>query len=372
MNVRQVVSKDAIPSVDEPTFGDTYDADADDRVLVYQPPDSEPRAYPLRFLNYHEIVNDVAGRPIAVTWCPLCGSAVVYDRRLPAGDLAVEGNDVLSFGVSGKLADDDLVMYDRRTGSEWKQSLGECIAGPLEGAALTVLPAAVLEYTTFREEYDGVVLQPPGGESEAAGEGDDPEPIDYDAGPYRDYETGEGFGLAAHRGTGSREWDRDDVDPKTVVLGIERGGEALGVPLPAVRAAGGVLEVTVGGTDVVVFGTDGLVAFEHPGPEFEVVDGDPYADGTTWNGATGEAADGRRLDSVPAKRLYAFAWQDDHGPGALLAPAGVTVPPAFAAVVRFYHTSVCTRRTWRFAKQRRLTVRRYGLSHCVRWRRRTP
>jgi hypothetical protein len=322
VNARQVVPKDAIPSVDEPTFGRTYDGDADDRVLVYDPPDGEPRAYPLRFLNYHEIVNDVVDRPIAVTWCPLCGSAVVYDKGVVANDLAVEGHDALTFGVSGKLADDDLVMYDRQTGSEWKQSLGECIAGPLEGESLTVLPAAVLEYATYRDGYDGVVLRPPGGESEAASDDDDPEHIDYDAGPYRDYERGEGFGLAAHRGTGSREWDRDDIDPKTVVLGIESGGEALGVPLPAVRAAGGVLAVTVGATDVVVFGTDGLAAFEDPGYGFEVVNGEPRADGTTWNGATGEAADGRRLDPVPAKRLYAFAWQDDHGPDALLTPSG--------------------------------------------------
>jgi len=60
-----------------------------------------------------------------VTWCPLCGSAVVHNRR-------VDGRR-FSFGVSGKLADDDLVMYDRETGSEWKQSLGEYIAGPPEG-----------------------------------------------------------------------------------------------------------------------------------------------------------------------------------------------------------------------------------------------
>jgi hypothetical protein len=326
MHVRQVVPRDAIPSVDDPTFGPDYDGAADDRVVVYDPDGGPARAYPLRYLNYHEIVNDVADRPIAVTWCPLCGSAVVYDRRLPAAetDEADPPGGPLTFGVSGKLADDDLVMYDRETDSEWKQSLGECIAGPLVGASLSVLPAALVEYGTFERDHDGVVLQPPGGESEAAGPGADPTPVEYDSDPYRAYATGEGFGLAAHRGRGSsREWDRDDLPPKAVVLGLEHGGEAVGVPLSVVREAGGVLEVTVGGRDLVVFGTDGVAAYEHPGYRFSLADGQIRADGTTWSPATGESADGRRLEAVPAKRLFAFAWQDDHGPDSFL-----TAPPS--------------------------------------------
>lgn len=205
-------------------------------------------------------------------------------------------------------------MYDRETESEWKQSTGGCIAGPLEGASLRVLPGAVVESRTFEAEYDDIVLRPPGGESEAPGEGDAPEPIDYDAGLYREYADGEGFGPDAHRGTRSREWDREDIDPKAVVLGIERDGEAVGVSLSVVEEAGGALEVTVGDPHIVVFGTDGLLAFEDPSHGFAVGSGDIVADGTVWNGATGRAADGRRLDSVPAKRLYAFAWQDDRAP----------------------------------------------------------
>lgn len=75
-------------------------------------------------------------------------------------------------------------MYDRETDSEWKQSLGECIAGPLAGASLSVLPAALVEYGTFERDHDGVVLQPPGGESEAAGPGAEPTPVEYDGDPY--------------------------------------------------------------------------------------------------------------------------------------------------------------------------------------------
>jgi hypothetical protein len=125
MRVRQVLPRDAIPSVDDPVFGPDHAGDPDDDLIVLDT--SPPRAYPVRFLHYHELVNDRLDRPIAitggrrseavaVTWCPLCGSAVVYDRAV--------GDRTLTFGVSGKLADDDLVMYDRETGSEWKQSTG--------------------------------------------------------------------------------------------------------------------------------------------------------------------------------------------------------------------------------------------------------
>jgi hypothetical protein len=311
MNVREVVPKDAIPSIDDPEFGEEYFGDSDDEMIVVER-DGEARAYPVRILHYHEIVNDELGdEPVAVTWCPLCGSAVAYERTV--------GERVLTFGVSGKLADDDLVMYDRETESEWKQSLGECIAGELEGTTLRVHPASMVSRATFRERYpDGVVLQPTDAKSEAASETDDPQPVDYDARPYDEYFRSEGFGLDAHRGADSRTWNRDDLDPKTVVLGIESGEDAFGFPLPRVRGNGGVATACVGGTDVVVFASDeGIHAFGNPGFEFESVgDGTFEADETSWEGATGESADGRRLERVPAKRLFAFAWQDDHGPNA--------------------------------------------------------
>ena len=249
--------------------------------------------------------------PVAVTWCPLCGSAVVYDRT-------VEGR-VLEFGVSGKLADDDLVLYDRQTESEWKQSSGEAIAGSLAGASLSVRPSTVLPWRRFREVHpEGVVLRPPGGESEAAGAGDEPEPVGYDDAPYADYLAGEGFGLAAHRGEGSRKWDRADLAPKAVVLGVECDGEAVGFPLPRVRAAGGVVQTTVGGHAVLVIATEraGIHGYADPGYEFDLPDATLVADGTTWDPTTGRATDGRQLERLATRRLFAFAWQDDHGPDA--------------------------------------------------------
>jgi hypothetical protein len=311
VNVRQVIPRDAIPSVDDPEFRAEYPGAADDRVVAVEGAD-RARAYPLRYLQFHEVVNDsLDGEPVAVTWCPLCGSAVVYDRRH-------EGR-TLEFGVSGKLAADDLVLYDRETGSEWKQSSGECLDGRFAGDTLSVRPASVLPWGRFRDAHpDGVVLRRPGGESEAASEGDTPAPIDYGASPYREYFESDGFGLAAHRGDGSREWDCADLDPKTVVLGVECGDEALGFPLPRVRDAGGVVRATVGGRDAVVVATDdaGIHGYADPGYAFAVTDGEVAADGTVWDPATGRAADGRALERLPTRRLFAFAWRDDHGPDA--------------------------------------------------------
>ena len=309
MNVKRVLPPDAIPRIDEPTFDSAYHGDDEDRLIVV---DGEPaRAYPVRILNFHEIVNDdVDGRPLAVTWCPLCGSAVVYDRR-------VDGR-TLTFGVSGKLADDDLVMYDRETESEWKQSLGRCFEGELAGETLSAVPAPVTTYGEFRDAYpDGLVLQPADSKSEAASETNEPATVDYDVDPYGEYFDSAGFGLASHRGTDSgREWTRTDLDPKTVILGIEGNGEALGFPLSRVEAAGGVVEATVGEGAVAVVSTgEGFHAFDAPPFSLAVTDdGHLTGDGTRWNAASGRSEDGRSLERVPARRLFAFAWQDDHGP----------------------------------------------------------
>lgn len=231
------------------------------------------------------------------------------------------------------------MRYDRETGSEWKQSSGICIDGDLDGETLTHMPAAVTTWRGFREAHpEGRVLAPPGGKSEAASADETPTTIEYDVEPYEAYVEGAGFSLSAHRdeseSEGGREWEREEIGPKTVVLGIEadeRGGEAVGFPLPRVEAAGGV-EAVIGDRPIVVRATpDGIHAFDRrteregigdawsagPIDGFEPTDepGTFRADGTAWNGATGESEDGRRLDRVPAKRLFAFAWQDDHGPG---------------------------------------------------------
>jgi hypothetical protein len=114
----------------------------------------ETRAYPLRIMMFHEIVNDVVGRrPVAVTYCPLCNAAVVFDRRIDGRAIA--------FGVTGKLRHSDLIMYDRETHSWWQQFTGVGIVGAYEGRRLERLPARLESFESFARRFpDGLVLMP--------------------------------------------------------------------------------------------------------------------------------------------------------------------------------------------------------------------
>jgi hypothetical protein len=108
----------------------------------------DARAYPLRILIWHEIVNDVVGgMPVTVTYCPLCNSAVVFDRRVPP--------HVLDFGTTGKLRNSDLVMYDRQTESWWQQFTGEAIVGALTGTELKLVPARLESFAQFKTRHPG-------------------------------------------------------------------------------------------------------------------------------------------------------------------------------------------------------------------------
>ena len=151
------VPKDGIPAIDEPLFaaaaevGELAGTEPVISVLI----GGEQRAYPLQILIWHEIVNDtVGGVPVAVTFCPLCNSAVVYDRRV--------GDAVLDFGTTGKLRNSDLVMYDRQTESWWQQFTGEGIVGVHTGAQLERLPSRVESFARFtgRAGADARVLVP--------------------------------------------------------------------------------------------------------------------------------------------------------------------------------------------------------------------
>jgi len=157
--------KDGIPAIDKPEFSGVK---GNHGLSPREPVISvhiglEARAYPLRILIWHEIVNDtVDGTSIAVTFCPLCNSAVVFDRR-------VDGR-VLSFGTTGKLRNSDLVMYDRQTESWWQQFLGEAIVGELVGKQLPLVSSRVESFERFAERFpSGSVLMPPKGSGRAYG-----------------------------------------------------------------------------------------------------------------------------------------------------------------------------------------------------------
>jgi hypothetical protein len=162
INFADVISggppKDGIPAIWKPMFVPAAkETDLDDRepVLTYEHPGAAARAYPIRYLIWHEIVNDVVdGLPIAVTYCPLCNSAMVFDARV---------NGVPhTFGVSGKLRFSDMIMYDRETESWWQQAVGEGVVGQHAGVQLAQLPAWMESWSEFRtRNSDGLVMEEP-------------------------------------------------------------------------------------------------------------------------------------------------------------------------------------------------------------------
>ncbi len=150
--------KDGIPSIDDPRFATVAESAGqlgDSEPVISVQVNGEARAYPLAILMWHEIVNDeIAGVPVTVTYCPLCNSAIVFDRR-------IDGR-ILDFGTTGKLRNSDLVMYDRQTESWWQQFLGEAIVGEFTGTQLTMLPVRVESFARFQERFpDGLVQQRP-------------------------------------------------------------------------------------------------------------------------------------------------------------------------------------------------------------------
>jgi hypothetical protein len=112
----------------------------------------EARAYPLAVLTWHEIENTELGdEPISVTFCPLCNSAIVFDRN-------VEG-ETLDFGVSGNLRNSDMIMFDRQTESWWQQFTGEGIVGVYTDTRLNIIPSQVVGFAQFVAEFpDGEVI----------------------------------------------------------------------------------------------------------------------------------------------------------------------------------------------------------------------
>ena len=129
--------QDGIPSIDSPKFQSVQEADEileDSEFVLGLNINGDIRVYPLQILVWHEIVNDVVGgKPIAVTYCPLCFTNQVFNRTL------IDGN-IVEFGTSGKLYNSNLVMYDRKSNSLWSQALGEGIVGDYSGIKLEKIP----------------------------------------------------------------------------------------------------------------------------------------------------------------------------------------------------------------------------------------
>jgi hypothetical protein len=166
--------KDGIPSIDDPRFvpvGESRGVGESEPVISLEI-DGDRRAYPLQVLIWHEIVNDtVGGVPVAVTYCPLCNSSIVFERR-------IDGR-VLDFGSTGNLRHSDLVMYDRQTESWWQQFTGAGIVGAMTGRALRMRPSRVEPLASFRARAAGGKLLVP----------NDARLRPYGMNPYEDYDS---------------------------------------------------------------------------------------------------------------------------------------------------------------------------------------
>lgn len=321
--LRVALPKDRIPAIVEPEFASDWSgleapADAerpllpDDAPVIGVTRSGSARAYPLRILDWHEVVNDAFGGPLLVTYCVLCGSGVVAER--------LAGGAETVFGVSGRLWREDLVLYDERTDSLWSQLLATAIRGPLTGERLSLVPSSLTTWGEWRRTHpDTRVLLPPPRSNTVRG----PEAT-FD---YFDpkYSYGDQRQIVGYDSEG-------ELADRTLVLGVEHGGVARAYPFGAVREAG-VVNDRVGGLPVVVTVTPGnsMAAYRRRVQgdvlRFEPVDADAGADDTDdrymragdsrWERATGRATDGPyagvRLDrATDQPPMFWVGWSNFH------------------------------------------------------------
>ena len=309
----QGASKGGIPAIDLPVFVsvDVVDFLNDREPVVAFEEGGEARAYPLQILTWHEIVNDVvAGRPVLITFCPLCNTAIAFDRTL--------AGETLEFGVSGFLRNSDLVMFDRGTESWWQQITGEAIVGELTGSRLEFLPSSIVSWADFAAAFpDGRVLSRDTGFQR-----------EYGRNPYVGYDDIDSSPFLFDGETDSR------LAAMERLTTVELGGEVAAYPFSRLEASL-VASDSVGGTDIVVFYKRGTVsALDRStiadskdigtAAVFEPVidgerltfraDGDAFLDnetGSRWDifgRATAGPLAGRMLTPVVSGSHFWFAW----------------------------------------------------------------
>ena len=305
---------DGIAPIDHPLFQPARDVDWLDRaepVVVLEVAGSEGRevrAYPVRILTWHELVNDtVAGEPVTVSYCPLCNSAVGYERTIADGS-------ILDFGTSGSLYRSSLVMYDRQTESLWTHFDGRAVVGQLTGERLTLLPMITVAWADFVSgNPDALVLSEVTGYQRDYGNNpypgyDDPSerPFLYE-GPIDDRLRAKERVAVARLGTSSVTvvWD------ELAEAGVHET-ELAGRPIVFVHVGGAVSALDAGrvaeGRDV---GAVGVYLLDRAlGPVEPTDEGLRTSDGTTWNvlgEATGGPLAGERLAPVEHLDTFWFA-----------------------------------------------------------------
>jgi len=223
-------AKDGIPAIDQPVFISANDAgflQADDRILGLHI-DSIAKAYPIKILNWHEIVNDqYADQPVIVTYCPLCGSGVAYSGL-------INGNRY-DFGVSGLLYNSDVLLYDRQTESLWSQLKNQAISGLMRGTELQPL---VLTHTTWQDwknRHPGtLVLNTETGYQR-----------DYDRDPYAGYKNSRQIFFPV-------EHTDERFHPKEQILGIALDGHFKAYPFSELAKLQGNLSDTFNGQQLTI------------------------------------------------------------------------------------------------------------------------
>ena len=309
--------RDGITPVDHPVFETVSEASthmADHEPVVSIELEGEARAYPLAILIWHELVNDeLGGVPITVTYCPLCNTAIVFDRQVGAD------RNILDFGTTGYLRHSDMVMWDRQTESWWQQITGEAIVGEYTGAQLKVLPATLVSWQDFKDSYpNGSILSR-----------DTQDPRNYSHPPYPGYDSIDGRPFMFYG-------ELDDTLPSTErIVGLNVGETAIAYPFPLFEDSP-VINDSIETTDIVIFyapdtlspflgtfgsespvvGSTGVYSRNLDGREltfnsvnYSVVD---EQTGSTWN-IFGEAVEGplsgSALDPVVHANHFWFAWR---------------------------------------------------------------
>lgn len=221
--------RDCIPAIDNPKFVSAREAThvADDELVLTLSLNGYHRAYPARILDQHEIVNDiVAGVPIAVTWCPLCGSAVAVNREI--------NGMTTEFGVSGVLYNSDLVFYDRETETLWDQIEARGIVGPLTGEELTLMPVSMTRWGNWKAAHpDTIVLSTDTGF-----------PYDYTKDAYSRYRDSDQLMFPVSR-------NNDSLHPKSVVFGFDVYGKKVAITKKHLDEVG-ASAVEIAGQSVVI------------------------------------------------------------------------------------------------------------------------
>jgi len=276
--------EDGIPSVDEPTFAAADAVDlADDEVVFGYAGETDVKAYTQRVLVWHEIANDTLdGTPVAVSYCPLTGTAMGFER----GDT--------TFGVSGRLVNNNLVMYDRATDSRWPQMLATAVDGPMAGEQLREFGLTWTTWGRWREAHpDTEVLTEDTGYVKR-----------YGADPYGNYNPTSGYYGGGRTLFPSLDggWEATLEEPKRVVIGARTADRAVAFDEPALRAAG---LLVADGDD----GTDALLAAYDPALDTGWVyrpDGATVAPSDEGEGRVAVDGETHRAADLPLERVYAF------------------------------------------------------------------